>query len=145
MPLVSLSAPIGDIPMRGKLYAFRHGDFVIFLLVLILAATVAAPFIFVQSDTLYVEVRCNNELVKRLKLADGYHEVFTVQGENGVHNTIEINGKRVRIAESNCRDQVCVRTGWLTRAGQASVCLPSRVVVKLTGREEDNGVDAVVQ
>ena len=131
--------------MRGKIYALRHGDFVIFLLVLILAATVAAPFLLAQSDALYLEVRCNNELVKRLKLTDGYHETFTVQGENGVHNTVEIDGKRVRIAESNCHDQVCVRTGWLTRAGQASVCLPSRVVVKLTGQQADNGVDAIVQ
>lgn len=131
--------------MRGKLRTFRPGDFVIFLLVVILAAAVAVPFFLKPSDALYVEVRRNNELVKRLKLTDGYHETFTVQGENGVHNTVEIDGKRVRMAESNCQDQVCVRTGWLTRAGQASVCLPSRVVVKLTGQEDDNGVDAIVQ
>ncbi|MGE4548716.1 MAG: hypothetical protein AB7C89_04075, partial [Intestinibacillus sp.] len=73
--------------MRGKLRTFRPGDFVIFLLVVILAAAVAVPFFLKPSDALYVEVRRNNELVKRLKLTDGYHETFTVQGENGVHNT----------------------------------------------------------
>ena len=47
------------------------------------------------------------------------------------------------MADADCRDQVCVRTGTLTHAGQAAVCLPHRVILKLTGTSTD-GIDAIV-
>ena len=56
-------------------------------------------------------------------------------------NVIEISGKTVRFASSDCPDQVCVRTGTLTRAGQIAVCLPNRVVVRLVGAGQE--VDAI--
>lgn len=37
---------------------------------------------------------------------------------------------------SSCPDQTCVRTGKLTRAGQAAVCLPARISVRLEGGEQ---------
>lgn len=132
--------------MRNRFWGCRPGDFLVFLMVLIMAAAAAIPFLFVPSGTLYLEVRCDNQLVKRVKLSESIHETFTVQASNGGHNTVQIDGMRVRIAEASCHDQVCVRTGWLTRAGQAAVCLPNRVVVKLVGQsDEDNGVDAIVR
>ena len=58
-------------------------------------------------------------------------------------NTIVLSGKTAKMADADCRDQVCVRTGTLTHAGQAAVCLPHRVVLKLVG-VNDSGIDAVV-
>lgn len=46
---------------------------------------------------------------------------------------------RARMVESDCPDQVCVRTGWITRPGQVIVCLPNRIVVRLEGSPEDVG------
>jgi hypothetical protein len=43
---------------------------------------------------------------------------------------------------SDCPDQVCVRTGKLRHAGQAAVCLPNRVVLRLVGAAPD-GLDAI--
>ena len=54
-----------------------------------------------------------------------------------------LSGKTAKMANADCRDQVCVRTGTLTHAGQAAVCLPHRVVLKLVG-VNDSGIDAVV-
>ena len=58
-------------------------------------------------------------------------------------NTIVLSGKTAKMADADCRDQVCVRTGTLTHAGQAAGCLPHRVVLKLVG-VNDSGIDAVV-
>lgn len=131
--------------MKDRLRTFRPGDFAVFALVLLLAAAVAAPFFFVPQGALYLEVRQDQQLVRRVRLADGVQETFTVEGRAGGHNTIEIDGRRVRIREADCHDQVCVRTGWLTRAGQSAVCLPNRLVVKLTGQKASGDVDAIVR
>jgi hypothetical protein len=41
---------------------------------------------------------------------------------------------------SNCPDQICVRTGKLTKPGQVAVCLPGKVSVRILsdgGKEYD--------
>ena len=56
-------------------------------------------------------------------------------------NVIQIEEDCVYFAESDCPDQVCVRSGKLTRAGQIAVCLPNRVIVRLVGAQSD--IDAI--
>ena len=55
--------------------------------------------------------------------------------------TIELERSRARVAASPCRDQRCVRAGWLERPGDVAVCLPQRVLVEI--RAEHHGVDSV--
>ena len=52
---------------------------------------------------------------------------------NGGTNTIEINDGRVRVVESDCPNQQCVRQLWIDRRNQSIVCLPNRVVITITG------------
>lgn len=118
----------------------KPGDFVIVALVLALAAAVAFPFLTGGSEALYAEIYQDEELVKRMLLTEGLHETVTIDGN--VQNVIEIDGRTIRFSESTCPDQVCVRTGTLTRSGQTAVCLPNRVIVRLRGGEPE--VDAVV-
>lgn len=118
----------------------KPGDFVIVALVLALAAAVALPFLTGGSEALYAEIYQDEKLVKRVLLTEGLHETVTIDGS--VQNVIEIDGRTIRFSESTCPDQVCVRTGTLTRSGQTAVCLPNRVIVRLRGGEPE--VDAVV-
>ncbi len=58
---------------------------------------------------------------------------FTVAGANGLTLTVQIEAGRVRTLHSDCPDQVCVRSGWLSQNGQASVCVPAAVSVRVVG------------
>lgn len=118
----------------------RWGDFAICAVVLCLAALAAVPFLFQSSGVLVCEIKQENRVVKTIPLTEGYRETVTLT-RDGITNTIEIDGGQVRFAESNCHDQVCVRTGVLTRAGQMAVCLPTRVSVRLLGANTQ--VDAI--
>ncbi|MCQ5129039.1 NusG domain II-containing protein [Butyricicoccus faecihominis] len=122
--------------MRSKM---RWGDFVIIAAVL-LAAAALAVFLAMQAagDRLYAEIWKDGELTQRVALTPDTRETIDLDG----HNTIVLDGLTARMAGADCRDQVCVRTGTLSRAGQAAVCLPNRVVLKLVG--EKNEVDAIV-
>ena len=122
--------------MRSKL---KWGDFVIIGVVLALAAAIAAVLALGTSgDRLYAEVWQDNELVERVELTDSTDRTIDLDG----HNVIVLSGRTARMQSADCRDQVCVRTGTLTHAGQVAVCLPNRVVLRLTG---DTGeIDAIV-
>ena len=55
-----------------------------------------------------------------------------VRGPLGV-SAIEVQPGRARIVSSPCREQVCVRRGWLRRGGDLAVCVPNHLVVRLAG------------
>ena len=122
--------------MRSRL---KWGDAVIIAVVLVLAAALTAVLAAgTQGDRLYAEVWQDNQLVERVALTDGTDRTINLDG----HNVIVLSGKSARMASADCRDQVCVHTGTLTRAGQVAVCLPNRVVLKIVG--ESGEIDAIV-
>lgn len=116
----------------GNKWGLRKGDFVICAVVLCLAVLAAVPFLFQNTDTLICEIKQENKVVQTIHLTEDGRDTITLE-RNGVTNVIEIEGKQVRFAQSDCPDQVCVRTGTLTRAGQIAVCLPTRVTVRIFG------------
>ena len=123
--------------MRSKM---KWGDFVIIGAVLLLAGAMLAFFAAKASgDMLYAEVWQDDRLVERVELTDTTDRTIDLDG----HNVIVLSGKTAVMQPADCPDQVCVRTGRLTRAGQVAVCLPHRVILKLTGTSTD-GIDAIV-
>jgi hypothetical protein len=48
----------------------------------------------------------------------------------------------VRVLRSDCPEQICVRTGSISRPGQWIACVPHRVFIEIQGREK-NPVDAI--
>ena len=122
--------------MRSKL---KWGDFIIIGAVLVLAAAVSGILALGASgDRLYAEVWQDNTLVERVELTDSTDRTIDLDG----HNVIVLSGRTAAMQSADCRDQVCVRTGTLTRAGQVAVCLPNRVVLRITG--ETSEIDAIV-
>lgn len=122
--------------MRGRL---KWGDCIIIGVVLLLAAALTA--LMAQNTAggrLYAEVWQNDVLVERVALTEETDRTIDLDG----HNVIVLAGKTARVESADCNDQVCVRTGTLTRAGQVAVCLPNRVVLKLVG--EMGEIDAIV-
>ncbi len=58
------------------------------------------------------------------------------------YNVLEIAGGRVRVAEADCPEQICVQQGWISRFGEQIVCLPHRLVIRLAGKDSGE-MDAV--
>lgn len=72
----------------------------------------------------------DGRLIQVIQLRAGYHEEIRLGGPEHFNLVVAENG-RVRVAEADCPDQVCVRTGWVSLAPQQIVCLPYRVVIKI--------------
>lgn len=65
----------------------------------------------------------------------------------GYHYIMSYEGGRIRFAQADCPDQVCVRTGWVERTGQVAACVPGHLILKITGPSAPNGndIDIIMQ
>ncbi len=53
---------------------------------------------------------------------------------------VEIKEKKVRVLKSDCPDKLCIKKGWINKAGQFIICMPNKLVIKLIGKEEYDGI-----
>ena len=111
------------------------------LLLFLVVSSAAGVFIAREampgSDTVVVEI--NGKPVFSAALAE--ERIVRLESAIGPVE-IEIHGGRARVKEAHCRNQLCVKQGWVSRG--VIVCLPGKVVVYVgggPGRNKD--IDAV--
>jgi hypothetical protein len=49
---------------------------------------------------------------------------------------LKIEPGAISFIHSDCPDQICVKTGKISKPGQAAVCLPAKISVKITGNKK---------
>ena len=69
------------------------------------------------------------------------HEEIDLETVNVV---IEVENGRIAFKSSSCPDKTCIHTGWLKNAGDISVCIPNKVIVKIEGTK-DSDVDIIAE
>ena len=112
---------------RGLLYRW---DLLLIAALVVLACVLLLPRFFSSQDDLHVVVEHDGKVVYIANLAEIQEPVtFFVEGTSV---EVALDQEGAAIVASNCPDQNCVRTGRLTRAGESAICLPNRVVVRLT-------------
>lgn len=75
----------------------------------------------------------------------GRNDTITIR-QDGHENIITIRDDAVFMEYSDCKNQICVDTGKISKTNQSIVCLPNRVAVTITGDGGGgDGVDAISQ
>jgi len=116
---------------------FKTGDKII------IAAIIAIAAIFMVWHTVGVShdqqltaiVTKKGKVVKQIQLNE-LREPETIYLNNEFHQVIRAEKGKIRFLESDCPNQICVQTGWLTKSGDSAVCLPSKVVLTIVGDNE---------
>ena len=55
---------------------------------------------------------------------------FTLEDGRG-SNAVQVDQGRIRIAEADCPDQVCVNQGWISNGTVPIICLPHRLMIEI--------------
>jgi hypothetical protein len=50
-----------------------------------------------------------------------------------IHFDILLQNGQARFAKSDCPDQICVHTGFISKPGQVAACVPAQVLLRITG------------
>ena len=122
--------------------SLRKADFMLFFSFLAIAALIAAaPLVRPSGDGQKVRVIYREEVVGIYPLKKD----IDVEVERDGHlNIISIQNKSVYMKYSDCKNQICVNTGKISRAGEIIVCLPNYVIVEIIGNGEGGGENEVV-
>lgn len=80
-----------------------------------------------QDGTLLISIPLN-------EIEDAY--TFTVTGENGGINEIEVRQGEVGIIHADCPDKLCVKQGFIRTSLLPITCLPNRLVICLRNISE---------
>lgn len=75
-------------------------------------------------------VTVGGRTVRTIELPASGH--FTVAGRSGVA-TVEAEGTRVRMREAHCPGGICLKQGWIGHPGEAIVCVPGEIVIRMEG------------
>ena len=110
------------------------------LLALLVAAAAVALLFFLrpaESNFLTASVVLEGELIAEYDLSALTGPVTLTVDQADYPLTIRLEPGRVCIGESACPSQDCVHTGWISRAGEQIICLPNRLVISLTGGQQE--------
>lgn len=102
----------------------KKGDiFIILSVVAVFVASIVLLFA-VSKQGSRVIIKQNNKIVYDKSIAINN----TVKTES---NTVTIKDGKVYMSQSNCKNQICVKTNEIKKKGESIICLPNKVTVEI--------------
>ncbi|MDD7183454.1 NusG domain II-containing protein [Peptostreptococcus anaerobius] len=112
---------------------------VIFVVAIAIISSILVNRSLNSSPASTVQIYVGDKLYKELPI----NKDTTITLDNSGKNIIKVHNNGVEMIEANCPDQVCIKTGFISKPGQSIVCLPHKVNVKIVGEssESDNDIE----
>ncbi|MCT2534300.1 NusG domain II-containing protein [Aquibacillus koreensis] len=124
--------------MNAYFHMIKRWDAIIIIALVLLSFLPLAIFSYQQTKVdqtnanLVAVITVDNEEIERITLTGNTEShTFDITASDGDTNTIEIKNNQIRIKAATCPDQVCVRTGFIAKAGETIVCLPHKLVIEI--------------
>lgn len=107
-----------------------------FDLLLVAGVVTLAVFLIMSSvakasgpgETAVVEV--NGREVMKISLRE--NRDYAIDGFRG-KSYVSVRDGQVHMTDSDCPDKLCVKMGWISHNDTSVICLPNRVVIRITG------------
>ena len=113
-------------------------DFVIIFLLFI--ASFSTIFLFATGSTGFKAVlRISGKVIKTFDLKK--NQTWTYRDKDGDYNKIEVKNGEIAVVEANCKDQIDVQRGFISKTGETIVCLPHNLVIEVMSGQKDEQVD----
>ncbi len=91
-------------------------------------------------DVMSAEIIQDGKLLQRVMLKKGGPAMeFVVEYKGGL-NRLKAGDGKIAVIAADCPDKDCVKRGWLKKPGDSAICLPHKLVIRLTGESEVDGV-----
>lgn len=74
-----------------------------------------------------VEIEVNGKIKNKYPLAE--NKTFMVSNDG--YNIICIKNGKVWVKDADCKGKDCIRSGKISKAGEAIICMPHRLTIKI--------------
>lgn len=112
----------------------KKADIVLFIVLVSIGIILSVLSLSSGSDGAYVRVSVKGQEYGIYNLNED--QVIEVK-ENGHINKIIIKDGFAQMDYSDCKNQICVKDGKISKSNQTIVCLPNKVMIEITGGEEE--------
>ena len=102
----------------------KKSDIILCGAICAVAALLAVVLMIFKSDGKTVIVKENNEITAEYPLDVDRRVALG-------HNTFIIASGTVYMSDANCKNQICVKTGRISKRGECIVCLPNSVILEI--------------
>lgn len=120
----------------------KKGDKIMALIFAVILAVGALSGIwrhYFAANGAEAEIVCDGRVVKVVNLSRAAGEEYRFVSAYCT-NIVRAERGRIAVISADCPDKDCVRRGFISRAGERAVCLPGRLVIRIIGRAEIDGV-----
>lgn len=101
---------------------------------------------FQKKDRLVADIYQNGILLRTIPLSSVTEtETFSIRGEHGAENVIEVRPGSIAVISASCPDQICVHQGFREDSLLPITCLPNHLVIQIRqeGSEKTAETDAL--
>ena len=120
----------------------RVGDWLLIALLLVGAVAVQVYLARTSTQGATAEVYVDGKL--RARIALDHPGITEVEGRLGPVD-LQVEANTIRVTAAPCAHKVCMRMGRKGEAGDTIVCVPSHLLVRITGTPLERKVDAITQ
>lgn len=129
-----------------KTHIFKKWDLIIIGILICLSFIPELVFGIVMGKNYngtYAEVTVDGKLYKKILLSEHRGEdQINVETKYG-YNLIDIKDQSIRIIDADCRDKICVKSGYISKTGESLVCLPHKLMIEIKSNDNQNDVDVI--
>lgn len=118
-------------------------DLLLLILLLVIGFLIPPGYrLFHRTAGNTVTITINGELWRTLPLSTD--TTIEIPGRSGT-NTLCIKNGQASITEADCPDKLCVHQVSIQHNGESLVCLPHKVIVKVTANASDRDLDGIAK
>lgn len=119
---------------------FKKGDIILFgiILVIIVVSSIGVYYYrFDKNNLQKVAIIKQRDIEIEEIFIDDLDEFIEIKLPENDNVVIHAENGRIRFYKSDCPDQVCVNSGWISKKGEMAVCLPYQLIIKIEGADSE--------
>lgn len=121
---------------------FGKNDLIL-LIVLLVAAALGFYFFYFRSRPQgdQVQITIDGTVYGTYSLSKE-QKIQIPDASGATTNVLLIKDGKAKMIEANCPDKLCEYQNAISKSGESIICLPNKVVVTVTGEQDDDTIDA---
>ena len=105
------------------------------ILIIFIICCIWTVIIFQKPEQQNIKIIQDNQVLQEFDLSVTKDQEINIPAPDGGYNIIQVKNHEIYIAQSDCPDQTCVKTGILKAQGLPIVCLPHKLIIRFAEEE----------
>lgn len=125
---------------------FKKWDIIVILLLIVLSfipEIVLGIMMDKQYTETYAQITLDGKFYKTIPLSEHKGEDFINIKTKYGYNKIKVSDGSIGITDADCKDKICVKTGFISKPGQSIICLPHKLMIEVKTHYNKQNTDII--